>query len=328
MKLEHNYTIIDKVRIHYVESGLANDPLNNAKPTMIFLHGFPEYWGSWAQQLDFFAKEYRVIAPDLPGYNLSDKPADLDFYAVPNLINFIAKFIKVISPTKPVILVAHDWGGAIAWPLTAFKPQLVSQLIILNAAHPSTFTREMISNPLQRQKSAYIHQLIGPQGESFLSRDNFKYLKDDVMVSCNNKVFDHQKMTDYQQAWQQAGAITGMLQYYRAMPQLAANEEPIQTDNQTKLDPQLNESKLNNRQLNQTSPVKATSSIKIPNIRINVPTLILWGEADLAFVNDNLTGIEQYVADVTVKRFANTSHWLQHERPDEVNQAINCFIKS
>ena len=316
MRLEHKFILVDDVNIHYVES-CSDSAIKTDKPTMIFLHGFPEYWGTWTEQLKCFSTDHRVIAPDLPGYNLSDKPSDPNFYTLPNLITFIAKFIKVISPAKQVYLVAHDWGGVIAWPLAAFHPQLIDKLIILNAAHPSTFTREMASNPIQRQKSAYIHQLISSSGESLLSKNNFHYLSENMMISAQKNVFTDEVKEKYRQVWRQEGAINGMLQYYRAMPQLAA----IDSNNDLL-------AASNVEQLNDTGPVKSISTIKVPNIRVNVPTLILWGQEDQAFVIENIDGIKQYVPDCTVIRFANTSHWLQHEKPVEVNNAIALFINA
>ncbi|WP_351074909.1 alpha/beta hydrolase [Shewanella sp. CAL98-MNA-CIBAN-0140] len=313
MALAHKYTLVDDVKIHYVESAYKSD--EKSLSTIVFLHGFPEYWGAWHKQLDYFSTHYRVVAPDLPGYNLSDKPTEISFYAVPNLIAFMAKFIAAISPCQSVILVAHDWGGAIAWPLAAFHPQLISKLIILNAAHPSTFTREMINNPIQRQKSAYIHQLISVSGESLLSNNDYRYLIEKIMVSSKADVFTDERRAQYRQVWRQQGAINGMLQYYRAMPQLASSH----SDNGS---PQA----FDDKYLVKSNQVKNTSDIKIPNIRINHPTLVLWGEQDLAFVNENLDNITHYVPNCSLIRFPNTSHWLQHERPDEVNSAIDAFI--
>ncbi|GGP42248.1 epoxide hydrolase [Shewanella algicola] len=313
MTLTHNHIRIDDINIHYVESGpqAAQQPLE----TIVFLHGFPEFWGTWDKQLAFFSQHYRVIAPDLPGYNLSDKPNNIAFYALPNLINVMSKLIAALSPDRPVTLVAHDWGGAIAWPLAAFKPHLIRQLVILNAAHPSTFTREMINNPHQRSKSDYIHQLIGKDGENLLTQDNYRYLTNNILQCENGTFFTADVIASYRQVWQHPGAVNGMLQYYRAMPQLAAKETleaPDESDKRT----------------TSASQIKPTSEINIPNIRINIPTLVLWGEQDLAFVNENLNGLTDYVPDCTIKRFPNTSHWIQHEQPDEVNLAINEFINS
>jgi len=151
MELEHKHVLINDVNIHYVAAGATNNKTPTGA-TLIFLHGFPKYWQTWQNQLTYFSKEHHVIAPDLPGYNLSDKPQDVLFYQLSNLIEFMAKFIKTVSPTEKVHLIAHDWGGAIAWPLAAFHPELVEKLVIIKAAHPSIFTREMITNSVQRAR--------------------------------------------------------------------------------------------------------------------------------------------------------------------------------
>ena len=318
MTLEHKYASVNNVNIHYVESlpqSISHSDKKDAEKTMVFLHGFPEYWGTWHDQLNYFSQNYRVVAPDLPGYNLSDKPTESSFYTIPNLISFFAEFIKIISPKQAVYLVAHDWGGAIAWPLAAFHPQLISKLIILNAAHPSTFTREMVNNPAQRQKSAYIHDLIKSSSEPLLKQNNYHYLNEKMMISSQADVFTGEVKAKYRQVWSQKGAINGMLQYYRSMPQLA--EKDSESTNLQSLD---------SEHLNNETPIKKTSQIKIPNIKVNVPTLILWGEQDQAFVVENLDDIKQYVPDCTISRFSNASHWLQHEKPAEVNNAIDAFI--
>ena len=303
--MKHHTINIEKVNIHYVEAG-ADCESHLPRQTIIFLHGFPEYWGTWHAQLDYFANHYRVIAPDLPGYNMSDKPQEQAFFEVPNLIQFMAKFIQGVAPQEKIILVAHDWGGAIAWPLAAFFPQLIERLVILNAAHPSTFTREMIHNPEQRQKSAYIHELIAPDGVERLSVNHHQYLKDKIFGGMRKGTLNETQRQAYQNVWAVPGAVNGMLNYYRAMPQLAPSEEIISAE---------------------SGPVVAATNMKIPNIRITCPTLILWGEQDQAFAKENIDGVDEYVPDVRIKRFPDASHWLQHELPNEVNHEIAGFLK-
>lgn len=304
--MKHQYIKVQDTNIHYVESCPALPVVNTDVTTIVFLHGFPEYWETWHAQIDYFSQNYRVIAADLPGYNLSDKPQSRSFYEVPNLIQFLAKFIQRISKNKKVVLVAHDWGGALAWPLTAFFSDLIERLVILNAAHPSVFTREMINNPKQRQKSEYIHELIAANAVEKLSERHFEYLKSEIFTGMKQGSLTDVQRLKYHTAWAQEGAVEGMLQYYRAMPQLAPSESAKQASD---------------------GPVVAPTNMKIPNIRITCPTLILWGEQDQAFVQQNLNGIEEYVPDVKVVRFPEASHWLQHELPNEVNQEISAFIK-
>ena len=307
MPISHHYADINDVSLHYVEAACHSD--NPHPETIIFLHGFPEYWGTWQAQIEYFREQYHVIVPDLMGYNLSDKPSELAAYTVPNLIALYAKFVENVSQHKPVHLVAHDWGGAIAWPLAAFHPQLFRKLVILNAAHPSTFTREMASNPKQRQKSAYIHQLVADNGVEFVKNDDFSMLKNMLFEGMHNTHFSERQKAEYMRAWKQPDAVNGMLQYYRAMPQLppAALSEPEDGDS-----------------VEQNALAK--TDLKIPNIRIDLPTLILWGEQDEAFVTGILEGIEAYVPDCQVMRFEDATHWLHHEKPDEVNAAIESFL--
>jgi pimeloyl-ACP methyl ester carboxylesterase len=303
--MKHHTINIEDVNIHYVEAG-TDYIRHSPRQTIVFLHGFPEYWGTWHAQLDYLSDKYRVIAPDLPGYNLSDKPQQQSFFEVPNLIQFIAKFIQGVAPQEKVIVVAHDWGGVIAWPLAAFFPQLVGRLVILNAAHPSTFTREMMHNAEQRQKSEYIHELIAPDGVKKLSANHHQYLKDKIFAGMQEGILNDAQHQVYQQVWSVPGAVNGMLQYYRAMPQLAPSAKAIS---------------------DKSKQVITTTQMKIPNIRINCPTLILWGEQDQAFVKENIDGVEEYVPDVRIKRFPDASHWLQHELPDAVNLEIETFLQ-
>ena len=297
MSFSHNFVDIEGVNIHYVDESPCHSDRQETVETIVFLHGFPELWQVWTKQLDHFKSQYRVIAPDLPGYNLSDKPNDEGFYQLPNLIGFISKFIATVAPNQSVTLVAHDWGGAIAWPLAAFTPNIIKRLVILNAAHPSTYTRELKFNPQQQQKSAYINTLISADAESLLFQNDFAYLKETIEIWPQMSPASQLK---YTKAWQQQGAVSGMLAYYKAMP-----HHPPAASNQDKI----------------------VTNIKVPNIHVHCPTLILWGENDKAFCLSTLSGIEEYVSDAQVIRFTNTSHWVQHEKPHEISEAIEQFMQ-
>ncbi|MEP4888812.1 MAG: alpha/beta hydrolase [Aliiglaciecola sp.] len=291
---------IDECYIHYIEMCECESP----KGTLVFLHGFPENWQTWRYQLMHFSKHYRVIAPDLPGYNQSSKPNDVEFYQVTNLIEVMSRFISFVSSGQPVSLVAHDWGGAIAWPLVAFHGDLFERLIILNAAHPSTFTREMICNQQQREKSGYIHQLIAQDAIETVAKDNFRFLTDMFLDEDGNSALSDDEIAEYQSSWRIPGVLDAMLNYYRAMPQLA----PVNTNGHA------------------SGPVTDTHNMKIPNIRINVPTLVMWGIRDLAFVPEVLNGLDEFVADLKVVPFENANHWLHHQYPQQVNQQIEHFL--
>jgi len=304
MKFSHQWADCNGTGLHYVTAGPAS-----ARHTLVFLHGFPEYWGTWQRLMGDLADAYRVIAPDLPGYNRSDKPSDPASYRVPALVETLASFLRQVGDGQPVTLVAHDWGGAIAWPLAAFHPDLLDRLIILNAAHPSTFTREMIQNPRQRRSSGYIHDLIASDGPERLARDDFAYLR--VLLfegMAMPDLLDSERQAAYREAWSQPGALDGMLAYYRAMPQLAPP-----TDATADKSPG-------------PGPIRDPGSMRVPEIRINVPTLVLWGERDWAFVPEVLDGLADYVADCRVKRFPDATHWLHHEKHSAVLDQIRAFV--
>nr|WP_258872070.1 alpha/beta hydrolase [Thalassotalea euphylliae] len=190
----------------------------------------------------------------------------------------------------------------------------MKKLIILNAAHPSTFTREMKYNAEQRLRSGYIHQLISPQAENLLSENQFSYLFDQIMKGLAKDLVTDKLRNEYVAVWQRPGAINGMLQYYRAMPQLAVRTRNNNTQSQGASTDKAE------------SPLTALEAITIPKILIKVPTLVLWGAQDQAFVIECLDGLEDYVQDLTIKQFPDNSHWLQHEQPDAITKAIGDFV--
>ena len=298
--MEHKTAKLNQCEIHYVES---SPDFSGSTETLIFLHGFPEAWFAWKRQINHFSLSYRVIAPDLPGYNLSEKIKELPFYQVPNLIQVIGEFVKAVANGQKVTLVAHDWGGAIAWPLAAFHSELFSRLIILNAAHPSTFTREMIHNAEQRRRSDYIHELIDDSAVSNLKEDNFSYLQNVIWKNMKGSGLTADDKKQYLNAWQEQGALDCMLNYYKAMPQLAP---PVNTSVE--------------------NVSKITQKMTIPNIRIRIPTLVLWGTQDKAFVINVLDGLNTYVAELEIELFENATHWLHHEIADDINIAIDNWL--
>lgn len=291
---------IDDCYLHYIEYQQCNDPLG----TMVFLHGFPENWRTWRKQIEHFSHRYRVIAPDLPGYNSSSKPTQLAFYDIANLIRVMSRFIEFVGEGQQVILCAHDWGGAIAWPMVAFHEPLFSHLIILNAAHPSTFTREMIHNPLQRKKSEYIHQLIAEDAIEQVSKDDFAFLVKMFLDDQGQSVLTEAELFENRQSWSIPGVLPSMLNYYKAMPQLAPKSSTENT----------------------SGPVTDLQAMKIPNIRVNVKTLVLWGDNDLAFVPELLDGLNEYVLELVIRHLREGNHWIHHQFSDRVNEEIESFL--
>ncbi|MGH9674431.1 MAG: alpha/beta fold hydrolase [Bryobacteraceae bacterium] len=145
-RVEHGYADSNGVKIHYASLGKG--------PLIVMLHGFPDFWYSWRHQMDALSKNYQVVAPDLRGYNLSDKPKGVENYDMRLLIGDIAALIKHLGRDKAIVA-GHDWGGAIAWGLAINAPQLVEKLIIVNLPHPRGLARELSTNAEQQKNSQY-----------------------------------------------------------------------------------------------------------------------------------------------------------------------------
>jgi len=254
-------------------------------PTLVMLHGFPEYWyGGWevARQL---ATDFRVLLPDQRGYNLSDKPVGLDNYRVPALAEDIVGLLAEVSE-EPVLLMAHDWGGVVGWLTGAEHGEWLRGLIIANAPHPIVFARELAENPDQQSASSYVNVLTADDAEDSLSANDFgllSYLMDGVLSD--------DELTLYKQAWAQPGALTAMLNWYRA------NFDGL-------------------------TPVLGDSTAVV-----DVPTLVLWGMQDTALLPGNLVGLDDYVTDLQIEQFPEASHWILHEQPEDVAASVRAFAE-
>ena len=272
------------IRLHCAVAGAEN----RNRGTIVLLHGFPEFWYSWRNQIPILARKWRVVAPDLRGFNLSAKPEGVEQYAVKKIVADVAGLILALGD-EPVVLVGHDWGGAVSWPVAAYHAPLVRKLIILNGPHPSTYTREILHNPAQRLAAQYILKLRDPRAEALLSEDNFRRLRRMTGVA-------EEHAAKYIEAWSQPGALTASLNYYRAM----------------RVPPPL--------------PDEVVGVVKLPELPVAVPALVIWGEKDEAVLASNLDGLEEYVPKLTVRRIAHATHWVHQEAVEEVNEVIGNFL--
>ena len=290
--LSHQYAEVNGQRLHYAKAGRG--------PLMIFLHGFPEFWYEWKNQLAEFSRDHTAVAPDLRGYNLSSKPAELSAYAMPNLVADVhALATELLKSTDGgrFTLVAHDWGGVVAWVYAAQHPEMLDKLVILNAPHPSIFGRELRENPAQQKASEYMLMFRSAEAEALLSENEFDWLKRAVLGSNPSKADEDA----YVEAWSQPGALTGGLNYYRASgvgPPPAAAATPT------------------------TTPAAPAP----PLLVVRVPTLVIWGEKDTALLTGNLNGLDQVVPKLTVKRIADGTHWIAREKAADVNRLIREFL--
>ncbi|MBV8819328.1 MAG: alpha/beta hydrolase [Acidobacteriaceae bacterium] len=292
-KFEDHYAEVNGVRLHYVSAGKG--------PLILFLHGFPEFWYEWKNQLAEFGKDHLAVAPDMRGYNLSAKPEDVDQYEVRFLIEDVRALAEHLG-YKKFVLVGHDWGGAVAWAYAMAHPDTLEKLVIVNAPHPGVFSRLLVMDPAQQKASQYMLMFRSPQAEQMLSANNYAALVNAVLgEGLKNGVFTEADKEAYIAAWSQPGALTGGLNYYRA-------------------------AKVGPPSPNAQAPGQGNFGVDVSRMVVNVPTLVIWGEKDTALLTGNLDGLEQYVPQLTVKRIPDGTHWVIHEKPAEVDGYIREFL--
>src|SRR5438132_2912670 len=208
----HEYADVTGVRLHYARAGRG--------PLIVFLHGFPEFWYEWRDQLAEFGRDHTAVAPDMRGYNLSSKPRELSEYRMPYLVSDVhalANDLLKASGRSTFTLVAHDWGGVVAWVFAAQHPEILDKLVIVNAPHPTIFPRELRDSPAQQQASQYMLMFRGPQAEETLSANSYERLTTMVLgAGLESGTVTEEDKAQYVAAWSQSGALTGGLNYYRA----------------------------------------------------------------------------------------------------------------
>jgi epoxide hydrolase 4 len=290
--VRHAFAELNGVRLHYVEDG--------AGKLFLFLHGFPEFWYGWKKQIAEFRSAFHVVAPDLRGYNLSSKPEGVDSYRLELLLEDVRCLIRHLGADR-CILAGHDWGGFLAWMLAAVSPQLVDKLIIVNAAHPAIFLRELRDRPAQRQASQYMVSFrANPDIERVISADHFaNFDRLFVQPGLAKGYFDEADRRAYHDAWSQPGALTAGLNYYRA-----AQLGPLEAG----------------------SPIPQPLALLLNGLRIEAPTLVIWGEQDPYVLTGNLEGLEAFVPRLQLRRVPDATHWVIHEKSALVNSYIREFV--
>lgn len=272
---------------------LACRGAGNGRPRVLLLHGFPEAAFVWDEVMLQLAPRVRCVAPNLRGYAGSSAPADVLAYRAKPLIADVAALIESLGP--PIdLLVAHDWGGALAWSLAATRPALLKKLLIINSPHPATFLRELRDNPAQQAASGYMNFFCRPDAEALLAADDFARL----WPFFGNAAW----MTDagrdrYRQVWSQG--LTGPLNYYRASP----------------LRPALAATDFIN-----------TLALPDESVTVRVPTTVLWGDGDRALLPGLLDGLQRWVPLLDVQRVPDATHWIVHEQPGRVAEQISTLL--
>ncbi len=295
MAMEHGFAAVGKDRLHYVRSGQGQ--------LLLFLHGFPEFWYAWRKQLAEFGKTHLVVAPDLRGYNLSSKPPGVGDYAMAKLVEDIRHLAAEFGfgPNRPYFLAGHDWGGVLAWMLAISFPEELKGLVILNAPHPALFARRLRESWKQRLASWYMLLFRSRLAEPLLRWRNYAALEGSVFGrGLRDGRVGEEELRIYRESWAQPGALTAALKYYRAAPLVGWGRKD--------------------------GPPEANNPAWIKSWQVRVPALVLWGEKDIYLLPELLDGLESLVPQLTLRRVSDATHWVAHEKPELVNEAIREFL--
>ena len=258
----------------------------------LLLHGFPEAAFAWDGVLVRLAPHAAALAPNQRGYPGSSAPAGAAAYRARHLVADLVALLEQLGAPLP-LLVAHDWGGAVAWNLAAQRPDLIRRLLIVNSPHPATFLRELRDDAGQQAASAYMNFLVRPDAAALLAEDDFRRL---WPFFGDAAWLDAPTREHYREAWRNGGrGLDPMLNWYRASPLRPA----VPGD-------------------------EALARVELPDeaVTVRVPTTVLWGERDVALRPGLLRGLERWVPQLDLRRVPEGTHWLVHEQPGLVADTI------
>ncbi|MCO5247761.1 MAG: alpha/beta hydrolase [Chitinophagales bacterium] len=283
-ELTHHFANVNGVNLHFVRQG-------EGKELVVLLHGWPEFWYSWRFQIPALAEKYTVVAPDLRGFNLSDKPLGVENYQTQYVIRDIRELIEQLG-FKQAYIVGHDWGGAVAWHFATAFPEMTTRLAILNCPHPKLMIRSLLTNLKQLKRSWYMISFQIPfLPELILGQILEQFFK----ANMRGWLFNSQNMTDediqiYVRAYREKDALTTSISYYRAGLRYGIDQD-------------------------------------LKNKKVQVPTRVIWGKNDKALgveLNDHLD--EVIDASHEVIFLDRCSHWIQMDQPKRVSDLLLEFF--
>ncbi len=282
----HEFVQANGIRFHYVTAGEG--------PLVLLLHGFPQFWYAWRHQIPALAERFRVVAPDLRGYNDTEKPPRVGDYHPSILATDIAELVRALGEKKAHV-VGHDWGGGVAWSTALDHPDVVDRLAVLNCPHPRVFAKALRSNLSQLRKSWYMLVFQIPL------LPEWAILRNDVAIaeeafrgwSIRKDTFTDQDLDEFRNAMKKPGAITAGINYYRAT----------------------------------FRDFRAARRMMSDERKIAAPTLLIWGENDAALGKELTYGMEPlFSAPFRVAYVPNCSHWVNEEQPGLVNRLLLEFL--
>jgi pimeloyl-ACP methyl ester carboxylesterase len=258
-------------------------------PVVVLLHGFPEYWYGWRRHIEpMAAAGFRVVVPDQRGYHLSGKPLGVAAYGLTELVSDVIAIADQLGQGK-IFLAGPDWGAAVAWSAALLHPQRVAKLAVLNVPHPSVMRKFLSTRPSQFLRSWYMFFFQIPRlPEALFSAFNFRVGARALLRSSRPGTFSTEDLAQYRAAWSQPGALTAMINWYRALFRVR---------------------------------------VKFPDKTVRVPTRILWGERDDFLLTEMAHESLRYCTSAELFTFANATHWLHHEEPARVSELLIDFFR-
>jgi pimeloyl-ACP methyl ester carboxylesterase len=306
MAIEHRVVETNGIRLHCAIDGDG--------PLVLFLHGFPECWYSWRHQLAALATHFRVVAPDLRGYNESDKPAGVAAYDVKELVADVTGLIAAFG-ARDAVIVAHDWGGAVAWRFAMDRPELTKRLVVMNCPHVAVFEQHLRGNPRQLLKSWYMFFFQIPWlPETLLGFADAWPVGNAIRQSMIQKgALTEEDVRTLRAAASRPGALRSALNYYRAA---FRNEQTL-----AGLPPVLRRFLYGDRQF----PAPRTRLEDWP--KISAPTMLIWGEQDVALRKELTFGMDAlFTSPPHIEYVPDSGHFVQQEKPELVNRLLLDFL--
>jgi epoxide hydrolase 4 len=284
-KIERGYAQVGGVKLHYAQCGTGGK-------LVLLLHGFPQFWYSWRYQLVALGSQYTVVAPDMRGFNLSDKPERISEYEIQHLVDDATGLIRHFG-AKQAAVIGHDWGAGVAWATAMSHPEYVWKLGALQVPPMCVWRRNMTIGQALRSWYMLFFQ-IPRLPEYWISADDFAALKRTLRdTTLRPGVFDEFDIKQYVDAISRPGALTASINYYRA---------------------------------NLRSMIFGRNDSGRSE-RVDVPTIFIYGERDFAIAPSTVEGVDTIVdAPYTELRFPHSNHWVQEELPVDVNEALLKFL--
>lgn len=281
--ISFDYAQIGSVKLHYAQAGSGEN-------LVILLHGFPEFWYSWRHQIVALSEKYTVVAPDMRGYNWSDKPVHVYDYAIDNLVDDVTGLIRHFGREKAAVI-GHDWGAGVAWALAMKHPEYLWKLGALQVPPFPVWRKNQTFKQFLASWYMFFFQI--PALPEFLLRLNdYAILKKGLRNTPSNRnTFTEEDIKEYERAWSEPFALTAMVNYYRA------------------------------------NFFKRFFAKSATPAKIKVPTLFIYGEKDFAILPETVENVGQMIdAPFSEFRIPSAGHWVQQEAKDEVNDALLEFL--